>query len=129
MTSLSAMHEDHSRLRICDELCSTTGRYSSMCLRHTCSSIIRRNTMARELITPEGNVTTEDLLDRPVQPDTTTKAQIADSHLALFPNPDSEDLRRRWNEIQASFVDEPKPSVEKADELVASVIQKVTQVF
>ena len=85
--------------------------------------------MARELITPEGNVTTEDLLDRPVQPDTTTKAQIADSHLALFPNPDSEDLRRRWNEIQASFVDEPKPSVEQADQLVASVNQKLTQVF
>jgi hypothetical protein len=26
-------------------------------------------------------------------------------------------------------VDEPKPSVEKADQLVASVIQKLTQVF
>ena len=85
--------------------------------------------MARELITPETNVTTADLLNRTAQPDAATKSPGYGEHELLFPNADSEDLRRRWNEIQASFVDEPKPSVEKADELVASVIQKLTQVF
>lgn len=84
--------------------------------------------MARELITPEENVTTADLLNRPVRPDT-TKPPISDGHAVIFPNADSEDFRRRWTDIQASFVDEPKPSVEKADQLVAAVIQKLTQVF
>ena len=54
---------------------------------------------------------------------------VARDHEALFPASELDDLRRRWNDIQASFVDEPKPSVEKADQLVASVIQKLAQVF
>ena len=85
--------------------------------------------MARELITPEENVTTADLLKRPAQPEPAGKPPGYGDHELLFPNADSEDLRRRWTDIQASFVDEPKSSVEKADQLVASVIQKLTQVF
>ena len=82
--------------------------------------------MSTELITPEGNVTTEDLLQREHN---SAANPPAHDHEALFPNTDSEEFRRRWTDIQASFVDEPKPSVEKADQLVASVIQKLTQVF
>jgi hypothetical protein len=85
--------------------------------------------MARELITPEANVTTADLLNRPVQPDSNTTPPIGGEHEAIFPHADSEDFRLRWIDIQSGFVDEPKPSVEKADQLVASVIQKLTQVF
>ena len=85
--------------------------------------------MARELITPEENVTTADLLKRPAQPESASKPLGYGDHELLFPNADSEDLRRRWTDIQASFVDEPKSSVEKADQLVASAIQKLTQVF
>lgn len=54
---------------------------------------------------------------------------VARDHEALFPVSESDDFRKRWNDIQASFVDEPKPSVERADQLVASVIQKLAQVF
>ena len=79
-------------------------------------------------VTPEANVTTADLLNGSAQP-TATKSSVHEGHEALFPNADSEDFRRRWTDIQAGFVDEPKPSVEKADQLVASVIQKLTQVF
>jgi hypothetical protein len=39
---------------------------------------------------------------------------VARDHEALFPASESDDLRRRWNDIQASFVDEPKPSVESS---------------
>ena len=85
--------------------------------------------MARELITSEANVTTADLLNGSAQPDRATKSLVHEGHEALFPSADSEDFRRRWTDIQAGFVDEPKPSVEKADQLVASVIQKLTQVF
>jgi len=85
--------------------------------------------MPRELITAEENVTTADLLNRPAQSDPAIKTPDDGNHELLFPNTDSEEFRRRWSEIQTSFVDEPKPSVEKADQLVASVIQKLTQVF
>jgi hypothetical protein len=37
-----------------------------------------------------------------------------------------EDLRLQWTAIQASFVDEPRESVEKADELISSAIQRIT---
>src|SRR5436189_6068814 len=82
--------------------------------------------MSTELITPQGNVTTEDLLQRERN---SAANPPTHNHEALFPNTDSEEFRRRWTDIQAGFVDEPKPSVEKADQLVASVIQKLTQVF
>ncbi|GAA3085056.1 hypothetical protein [Streptosporangium carneum] len=34
---------------------------------------------------------------------------------------DSEDVRRRWQEVQASFVDDPRDSVERADSLVTEI--------
>jgi hypothetical protein len=51
------------------------------------------------------------------------------SHDALFPANDTESFRNRWNDIQVGFVDEPRQSVEKADQLVASVIHRLAQVF
>jgi len=85
--------------------------------------------MAKELITPEANVTVADLLNRPAQPESAPRPAGYGDGEVLFPNADSDDFRRRWSEIQTSFVDEPKPSVERADQLVSSVIQKLTQVF
>jgi hypothetical protein len=37
-----------------------------------------------------------------------------------------EDLRVQWTAIQASFVDEPRQSVEKADQLISSAIKRIT---
>jgi hypothetical protein len=85
--------------------------------------------MAQELITQEQNITTADLLERAGKPDGAPMNAAARDHDALFPATESDDLRRRWNDIQAGFVDEPRSSVEKADQLVASVIQKLAQVF
>lgn len=39
------------------------------------------------------------------------------------------DMRSRWSGIQAGFVDEPRRSVEQADQLVASAIQKLAEGF
>lgn len=39
------------------------------------------------------------------------------------------DLRSKWTDIQAGFVDEPRRSVEKADQLVASAIQRLAEGF
>ncbi|MGC2298461.1 MAG: hypothetical protein WA476_06635 [Acidobacteriaceae bacterium] len=39
------------------------------------------------------------------------------------------DLRSRWSDIQAGFVDEPRRSVEQADQLVATAIQRLAEAF
>ncbi len=94
--------------------------------------------MARDVITQDENITTADLL----RPHEETRRDIrreempndkpdlaAAGHEPLFPSPELQDFRRRWSDIQTNFVDEPRSSVEKADQLVASVIQRLTQVF
>jgi hypothetical protein len=47
----------------------------------------------------------------------------------LLPNDRCDDFRRRWDSIQTSFVDEPKQAVEKADSLVAELMQDLAKTF
>jgi hypothetical protein len=39
------------------------------------------------------------------------------------------ELRSRWSRIQADFVDEPRTSVQQADELVAQAIKRLADSF
>lgn len=39
------------------------------------------------------------------------------------------ELRERWTDIQAGFVDEPRRAVERADELVAEAIKRLAESF
>ncbi|MEO8051816.1 MAG: hypothetical protein ABI833_15465 [Acidobacteriota bacterium] len=47
----------------------------------------------------------------------------------LFVPSDAQDFRSRWEKIQIGFVDEPRKSVEQDDELVASAIKRLAEVF
>ena len=47
----------------------------------------------------------------------------------LFPGSDAEAMRRRWTDIQAAFVDEPRRAVEQADGLVAEAIKRLAEMF
>jgi hypothetical protein len=38
-------------------------------------------------------------------------------------------LRSRWDDVQAAFVDDPKDCVQKADALVAQVVEQLTRGF
>jgi hypothetical protein len=38
-------------------------------------------------------------------------------------------LRSRWDDVQAGFVDDPKDCVQKADALVADVVERLTTGF
>jgi len=42
---------------------------------------------------------------------------------------EAEEFRSRWQDIQTEFVDDPSHSVENADELVARVINSITENF
>ncbi len=63
-------------------------------------------------------LTTTALLERPEE-----------SPMVLFPAQETEDFRRTWHSIQGSFVDTPREAVQRADELVATVIQHLTEIF
>ena len=42
---------------------------------------------------------------------------------------DLEQLRERWQSIQARFVDDPQEAVQQADALVTDVIERLTRTF
>ena len=47
----------------------------------------------------------------------------------LFADSDLSGLRSRWTEVQSAFVDDPRDCVQKADGLVADVVDKLTAGF
>ncbi|MEX3656191.1 hypothetical protein ABFW14_20945 [Mycolicibacterium fortuitum] len=47
----------------------------------------------------------------------------------LFADEHRSGLHSRWNDVQAAFVDDPKESVQKADNLVAEVVDELTASF
>ena len=59
--------------------------------------------------------------------DTTASAGSADQ--MLFADSESSGLRSRWTVVQSAFVDDPRDCVQKADGLVAEVIDKLTTGF
>lgn len=47
----------------------------------------------------------------------------------LFPDDELHNFRARWDQVQTSFVDEPKHAVEQADSLVANVVTRIAEQF
>jgi len=50
-------------------------------------------------------------------------------HEPLFPNDESDRFTSRWQEIQTSFVDQPRDAVAEADSLVADLMQRLAASF
>jgi hypothetical protein len=47
----------------------------------------------------------------------------------LFRGEELQGFRSRWDQVQASFVDEPRLAVEQADGLVASMVKRLVEEF
>jgi hypothetical protein len=47
----------------------------------------------------------------------------------LFGDDDRRDLHARWEELQTRFVDDPRSTVEEADQLVADLMQRLAESF
>jgi len=75
----------------------------------------------------EEPLTTRDLAEKNMT--TTPKTREDEEAVALFAPDEAQTLRSRWEKIQIAFVDEPRDSVQHADELVATLIQKLAQIF
>ena len=56
-------------------------------------------------------------------------SQVDEAPGPLFSGDESDDFRHRWSDIQTGFVDEPRQAVERADELVASAIKRLAEIF
>lgn len=88
--------------------------------------------MVNETIEEHAKLTTAQLANRsePIQGDSADRAADgSETRSAMFPDIEMEDFRSRWHSIQADFVDSPRDSVQKADELVAAIIQRLAEVF
>ena len=48
---------------------------------------------------------------------------------ALFSETDTGALSQQWESVQASFVDEPRQAVQRADQLVSDTISRLTETF
>jgi hypothetical protein len=55
------------------------------------------------------------------------KAEVADG--PLFREEELQGFRSRWDQVQASFVDEPRLAVEQADGLVANMVKRLAEEF
>lgn len=66
-------------------------------------------------------------------PDMATGHSSANADLqqpsALLPAEDADDMRTRWDAIQATFVDDPRKSVEQVDSLVAEAMKRLAEIF
>jgi hypothetical protein len=59
----------------------------------------------------------------------TQHSQDGRTSTPLFSESDMGDLRGRWSNVQAGFVDEPRRAVEEADKLVAAVMKRLAEGF
>jgi hypothetical protein len=60
---------------------------------------------------------------------TTASEPRGEEQAPLFPNDEAERFRRRWEDLQAGFVDRPREMVEEADDLVGELMQQLTTGF
>ena len=75
-------------------------------------------------------MTTTDLANEMKTGTQDATANVAPSnHSPLFADNENNDFRSRWQDIQASFVDDPRNAVKQADELVASTIRRLAETF
>lgn len=52
-----------------------------------------------------------------------------DDRAPLFAADDAQRFRQRWDSLQSSFVDQPRQTVEEADNLVSDLMQQLTAGF
>jgi hypothetical protein len=58
-----------------------------------------------------------------------SSAPAATNSGPLFPDDELHNFRARWDQVQTSFVDEPRQAVEQADSLVANVVKRIAEQF
>lgn len=60
--------------------------------------------------------------------DTANAASVTNAG-PLFPDDELHNFRARWDQVQTSFVDQPREAVAQADSLVANVVKRISEQF
>jgi hypothetical protein len=94
-------------------------RPSDASVRNTAASVSSRNV----------DSSADDIHNAVATPNANSDVRKASDSTPLFPNDELGDLRNRWSDVQAAFVDEPRRAVEQADGLVASAMKRLAEVF
>ena len=68
-------------------------------------------------------------IERGEIPAETPQQANAQTDETFLPQDRLDDLRSRWNDVQAQFVDDPREAVTQAQALVGSVVDDLTQTF
>jgi hypothetical protein len=63
------------------------------------------------------------------EPKTLDRAAVVSDPMPLFSELELGDFRSEWSKVQTGFVDEPRRSVEDADKLVTSVMERLAEGF
>lgn len=63
------------------------------------------------------------------QQEQSREAEERNDDRALFEDNELQSFRGRWEQVQNSFVDEPRETVQKADELVSDLVERLTNGF
>jgi hypothetical protein len=85
-------------------------------------TVVETDDPTRETVDPTGN-----LESREARVDSTESDGSAEK--MLFADGELSGMRNRWTEVQSAFVDDPRDCVQKADGLVADVVDKLTAGF
>ena len=70
-----------------------------------------------------------DLRTEETREDVVNTVTDKDERIGVFPDAELGLLRRRWDDIQTGFVDDPRIAVENADRLVEDAVQRLTDNF
>jgi hypothetical protein len=74
--------------------------------------------------------TNDPTIDRPaVERGEISRTATADDDTGFLPDDRMNDLRDRWSDVQAEFVDDPRRAVKDAQELVRTVVDELTDTF
>ena len=71
----------------------------------------------------------EDFIEVESVPEKTVPEKAAPDRTPLFSAESNQDFHAQWRDIQTCFVDEPRTSVQRADELVAQLMQDLARNF
>lgn len=85
-----------------------------------------RNVAAAPTREPLG---TADLLRKAEAPPVRANMDSVPERTPLFPEAELGSLRQQWQETQTQFVDDPPSAVRHADELVASAMKRLAEIF
>ena len=92
-------------------------------------TVARRTTTGR-LSNPVTREIADPAADLEPQPATVDPAESTGSgEQVLFADGELSGLRSRWTDVQSAFVDDPRDCVQKADGLVADVVDKLSAGF